>query len=163
MSQLGWLIACFLVALSKIVEADLFNTNPVYVKSFTLGVRLVGQSLFLRTIKSWIFLYFLPILGWKYSCNIFSYKLMQRRCSELKSCGGPPTPKHITIKPDMNFICIKTMAFCFTCPLVLLFKKGRIYHDKFCGLVHVFCIVDTLCCTTTYHILIIIEHLAIAS
>ena len=125
MSQLGWLISSFLVALSKIVEADLFKTNPVYVKSFTLGVRFVGQSLFLRTIKSWIFLYFLPILGWKYSCNIISYKLMQRRCSELKSCGGPPTPKQITIKPDMNFICIKIMAFCFTCPLVLLFKKRK--------------------------------------
>ena len=40
----------FLVALSKIVEADLFNTSPVYVKSFTLGVRLAGQSLFLHPI-----------------------------------------------------------------------------------------------------------------
>ena len=49
------------------------------------------------------------------------------------------------------------------CPLILLFKKERIYHEKFCGLVHVFCIVYILYCTNTLHVPLIIEHLAIAS
>ena len=55
------------------------------------------------------------------------------------------------------------MAFSVTCLLVLLFKKERIYHLKFCGLVHVFCIVHILYCANTLHVLLIIEHLAIAS
>jgi len=53
------------------------------------------------------------------------------------------------------------MAVCFTCLLVLLFKKERIYHEKFCGLVHVFCIVHILYCTNTLQLPLII--LAIAS
>ena len=55
------------------------------------------------------------------------------------------------------------MAFSFTCRLVLLFKIERSYLEKFCGLVHVFCIVHILYCTNTLHIPLIIEHLAITS
>ena len=55
------------------------------------------------------------------------------------------------------------MAFCFTCLLDLLFKKERIYREKFCGFVHVFCIVHILYCANTLHLPLIIEHLAIAS
>ena len=61
------------------------------------------------------------------------------------------------------FICIEHMAFCFTCLLVLLFKTERIYHEKCCGSVHVFCIVYIFYCTNTWRVPLIIEHLAIAS
>ena len=53
------------------------------------------------------------------------------------------------------------MAFCFTCLLVLLFKTERIYHEKFCGFVHVFCIIHILYCTNTLRVWLIIERLAI--
>ena len=55
------------------------------------------------------------------------------------------------------------MAFCLTCLLILSFKKERIYHEKFCSLVRVFCIVHILYCTNTLHVPLIIEHLAIAN
>ena len=55
------------------------------------------------------------------------------------------------------------MAFSFTCLLALLFKKEKNYHEKFCGQGHVFCIVHILYCTSTFHVRLIIEHLAIAS
>ena len=38
-----------------------------------------------------------------------------------------------------------------------------VYHEKFCGLVHVFCIAHILYCTNTLHVPLIIEHLAITS
>ena len=42
-------------------------------------------------------------------------------------------------------------------------RQERIYHEKFCGLAHVFCIVHIFYCTNTLHVPLIIKHLAIAS
>ena len=42
-------------------------------------------------------------------------------------------------------------------------RQERIYHEKFCGLAHVFCIVHIFYCANTLHVPLIIKHLAIAS
>ena len=74
----------------------------------------------------------------------------------FKSCASHGSSNY-------SFIMFTLLAFCFTCLLVLLLKKERIYHEKFCCLVHIFCIAHILYCTNTLHVLLIIEHLAIAS
>ena len=66
--------------------------------------------------------------------------------------GFPAQAEYSYFSADVRlkiFLCFFLFNYSVVVWLVLLLKKGRIYHDPFCGLVHVF---GTVCHTYVLHV-----------